>query len=79
MKKLLLLAASHLAVLLVGFVLGIYLLPILTAPTAPTAAQVQAVTGAASFKGSFRRDLAGSDPLHWGEGEVAVGKQSLNL
>ncbi|MGQ2981481.1 MAG: peptide deformylase, partial [Polaromonas sp.] len=32
MKKILLLTASHLVVLLAGFVLGVYLLPILTAP-----------------------------------------------
>ncbi len=79
MKKVLVLAASHLVVLLAGFVLGIYLLPILTAPAAPSAAQVQAAAGAASFKGSFRRDLAGSDPLHWGDGEVSVGQQTIAL
>lgn len=79
MKKVLVLAASHLVVLLAGFVLGIYLLPILTAPAAPSAAQVQAAAGAASFKASFRRDLAGSDPLHWGDGEVSVGQQTIAL
>ncbi|MDP1566323.1 MAG: DM13 domain-containing protein [Polaromonas sp.] len=79
MKKILVLAASHLAVLLAGFVLGIYLLPILTAPAAPFAAQVQAVASAASFKGNFRRDLAGSDLLHWGEGEVSVGRHAIAL
>ena len=79
MKKTVLLAASHLAVLLVGFVLGIYLLPILTAPAAPSLAQVQAVARQSGFKGSFRRDLAGSDLLHWGEGEVTVGRQVIAL
>ncbi len=79
MNKVVWLMASHLAVLLAGFVLGVYLLPILTAPAAPSAAQVQAVAGPASFKGSFRRDLAGSDLLHWGEGEVSVGRQAIAL
>lgn len=79
MKKIGVLAASHLAVLLAGFVLGIYLLPILTAPAAPSAAQVQAAADPASFKGSFRRDLAGSDLLHWGDGEVSVGRQAIAL
>lgn len=79
MKKILVLVASHLAVLLAGFVLGIYLLPILTAPAAPSAAQVQAAASPASFKGSFRRDLAGSDLLHWGEGEVSVGRHAIAL
>jgi hypothetical protein len=79
MKKIGVLAASHLAVLLAGFVLGIYLLPILTAPAAPSVAQVQAAADPASFKGRFRRDLAGSDLLHWGDGEVSVGRQAIAL
>ncbi len=79
MKKALWLGASHLATLLAGFALGVYLLPILTAPTAPAAALVQSVAGAAEFSGRFRRDLAGSDLLHWGEGEVSVGRQAIAL
>ena len=38
MKKTLLLLASHAGVLAIGFALGIYVLPILTAPVAPTQA-----------------------------------------
>ncbi len=79
MKKALLLLASHLAVLLAGFALGIYLLPILTAPMTPSAALVQAVAGGSDFRGTFRRDLAGSDLLHWGEGEVSVGRKAIAL
>ncbi len=78
MKKILLLA-SHLAMLLVGFAAGIYWLPILTAPAPPSAAVVQAIAGKSDFRGQFRRDLAGSDLLHWGEGEISVGKQSIAL
>ena len=40
----LLLAASHTAVAIAGFAVGIYALPILVAPDAPTAEQVQAAT-----------------------------------
>lgn len=79
MKKALLLLVSHLAVLLAGFVLGIYLLPILTAPAPPSVAIVQAIAGTSDFRAQFRRDLAGSDLLHWGEGEVSVGKQTIAL
>ena len=79
MKRLLLLAASHAAVLLLGFALGVYLLPILTAPMTPTAATVAAIAGSAPYQGKFRRDLPGSDLLHWGEGEVAVGRQAIAL
>ena len=69
--------ASHLAVLLTGFALGIYLLPILTAPMTPSEALVQSTAGKSDFRGQFRRDLAGSDLLHWGEGEISVGKQTI--
>ena len=79
MKKAGLLVASHLVVLLAGVALGIYLLPILTAPMAPSAALVQSIAGQSDFKGRFRRDLTGSDVLHWGDGEVAVGKQAIAL
>ena len=79
MKRLAWLVASHAIVLLLGFALGIYLLPILTAPVPPTAASVADVAGSAQYKGSFKRDLPGSDLLHWGEGEVAVGRQAIAL
>ena len=79
MKKVLLLTASHAFVLLAGFALGIYLLPILTAPPAPTTAEVRAAAGAARFHGEFRRDLKDSDALHWGEGKVTVGPDTVTL
>jgi hypothetical protein len=78
MKKLLLLA-SHLAVGFAGFALGVYLLPILIAPKAPTATEVTAAAAKAEFKGEFRRDLKDSDLLHWGEGKVTVGKTAIAL
>ncbi len=79
MKKLLILGITHAAALVAGVALGIYLLPILTAPTAPTAAEIQAHSGEMQFSGVFRRDLADSDFLHWGEGTVAVGRRSITL
>jgi hypothetical protein len=79
MKKALLLAASHGLALALGFALGIYLLPILTAPEAPGAAQVQAAAAGAQYSGAFRRDLKGSDPLHWGEGRVTVSASAVAL
>lgn len=78
MKKLLLLA-SHLFVGFAGFALGVYLLPILTAPKAPSATEVTAAAGKAEFKGEFRRDLKDSDFLHWGEGTVTVGRTAIAL
>lgn len=81
MKKLAVLAllASHGIVGLVGFIAGIYVLPILTAPPAPSAAEVAAAEDGARFSGQFRRDLEGSDALHWGEGTLFVGEQSISF
>jgi hypothetical protein len=78
MKKLLL-VVSHLLFAAIGFAAGIYLLPILTAPPAPTPADVKAAAGVADFKGQFRRDLKDSDLLHWGEGTVSVGRTAIAL
>lgn len=77
--KILLLAISHTLVGLAGFAAGIYLLPILIAPKAPTAAEVSQAAASASYRATFRRDLAGSDALHWGEGEVSVGPKTVVL
>jgi hypothetical protein len=78
MRKLLL-VGSHLLALAIGFALGIYTLPILIAPAAPSAADVAAQADKASFKGRFRRDLKDSDALHWGEGAVSVSRTSIAL
>lgn len=78
MSKLLLLA-THLAAVAIGFGLGIYALPILTAPAAPTRAEVGAQAASARYSGQFRRDLKDSDPLHWGEGRVSIGERSIVL
>ena len=79
MKKVLLLLTSHVAVALIGFGAGIYFLPILTAPPAPSSSDVQAAAEGAEFSGQFRRDLKGSDALHWGEGTVYVGREAISL
>ena len=77
MKRILLLVISHALVGFAGFALGIYLLPILTAPGAPSAAEVAAVMDQAKFSGDFRRDLKGSDFLHWGEGSVSITPRQI--
>ncbi len=77
--KALLLLVSHLIVGAIGFAGGIYALPILIAPPAPSAADVQAHAAAAEFTGQFRRDLQGSDFLHWGEGTVSVSPTAIAL
>jgi hypothetical protein len=79
MKKIIALAVSHLVVLMLGFALGIYLLPIISAPPGPTAEQVRAASAAPQFKTEFKRSLKGSDALHWGEGTVALGPAGIAL
>jgi hypothetical protein len=78
MKPLLLLA-SHLLALGLGFGLGVYALPLLTAPQAPSAMDLAALAGPSLWTGQFRRDLKDSDALHWGEGTVSVSAQSIGL
>lgn len=79
MIKRMVLIASHLLVAVFGFAVGIYALPILTAPDGPAAERVTEAVSQAQFSGEFRRDLAGSDFLHWGEGTVSVGKEFIAL
>ncbi|MCX4186546.1 DM13 domain-containing protein [Methylophaga sp. OBS4] len=79
MKKILLFLTTHAVTLLIGFAAGIYLLPILIAPPAPEESEVNAVASQAMFGGQFRRDLKGSDALHWGEGTVSVSREAVSL
>ena len=79
MKKLIGLVVSHSAFGLAGFALGVYMLPILTAPSAPSATDLAAASVGAEYEGQFRRDLEGSDFLHWGEGAVSVGRDAISL
>ena len=78
MKKLLL-VASHALTLVIGFGLGVYFLPILIAPDAPSGTEIAAQEKTALYSGQFRRDLKDSDALHWGEGMVSVSAQSIAL
>lgn len=61
----------------VGFALGIYLLPILTAAESPDLETLRTIANSARFTGEFRRDLEDSDPLHWGEGTLYVGTDNI--
>lgn len=79
MKNILLLIFSHAAIGALGFAGGIYALPILTAPPAPADAEVLEISSQAQFKSEFKRDLAGSDALHWGEGVVSVSRAAVSL
>lgn len=75
--KSLILVITHIVVLGIGFVLGIYALPILTAPDSPTAEATATAAADAVYTAQFRRDLEGSDLLHWGEGTVSIGPEKI--
>ena len=78
-RTVVLLIATHCAAGVLGFGIGIYALPILTAPSAPTEAAIQEVSSEATYTAQFRRDLKDSDALHWGEGTVSVGPKYVTL
>ena len=70
---------THGIALAIGFALGIYLLPVLVAPDAPSNAELSANSQQAVFSGRFRKDLPGSDFLHWGEGEVSISANRISF
>ena len=78
-KKTITLLITHLLAGAFGVALGIYLLPILTAPTAPTPSEVTSLSTQAQYSAEFKRDLAGSDFLHWGEGKVSISPTKITL
>ncbi|WP_305404090.1 DM13 domain-containing protein [Photobacterium leiognathi] len=78
-KKTIALIITHLLAGALGVALGIYLLPILTAPTAPAASEISNLSSQAQYSGEFQRDLAGSDFLHWGEGKVSLSPTTITL
>ena len=78
-RTVVLLIVTHCAVGVLGFGIGIYALPIFTAPSAPTEAAIKVVSSEATYTAQFRRDLKDSDALHWGEGTVSVGPKYITL
>jgi len=72
MIRFFMLLVSHGAALAIGFALGVYFLPILTEPASPDAAMLEERAQDALFSAEFKRDLKGSDFLHWGEGTVSL-------
>ena len=78
-SKVLLLLCSHGLALAIGFALGIYTLPILTAPTSPSISELSAVADTSIYTAEFHRNLKDSDALHWGEGKVSISQSTISL
>lgn len=77
MKKILALLSSHMLALAIGFGAGVYFLPILTAGDGPSAAELAQAAGKARYTAVFKKDLPGSDFLHWAQGTVAVSESAI--
>ncbi len=77
MKRIILLILTHAAAIGFGFALGIYTLPILTAPPSPEAEVLAQEAEAATFSAELTRDLRGSDTLHWGEGRISITPERI--
>lgn len=75
----LLLVVSHGLALAVGFALGVYFLPILTAPEPPSSSELATLASGATYRGEFSRDRKDSDALHWGEGQILVGSKAITF
>ena len=68
---------KFIAGLVIGFGLGVYFLPILTAENGLSETELVELTSSAQAQtqlrtGEFVRDLEGSDAFHWGEGTIYV-------
>lgn len=77
MLKLAFLAVTHGAVLALGFVLGVFYLPILIAPAPPSASVLEAISADAPYQVEISNDLRGSDFLHWGDGTISVSPTQI--
>ena len=79
MKKILLLLFTHSFVLVFGFGLGVYFLPILTAPKSVEISKINEFENMSLYQTEFVRDLRGSDPLHWGEAKVTISDKKITV
>ena len=78
MKKMLLLF-SHVISLVTGFAAGIYLLPILTQPPAPSQVVLERAASESLYRGQFQREVKGSDPLHYGDGTFYISERAITF
>lgn len=76
-KKLALIIVSHVVIAFVGFAIGIYSLPLLTAPASPSNEALVKASNSATFTTHFVEDLEDSDFLHWGEGIVYISDKQI--
>lgn len=77
--KFIFLLFSHGAVLGIGFALGVYFLPILTAPKSANFSQIEQVVANPVYKAEFKKGQRGNDFFHWGEGQLVITNNEIAL
>ena len=77
MRRFITFLITHGIALGLGFGLGIYLLPILTAPPSPDAAVRESMAADAVYTTEFQEDLPGNDFVHWGRGTVSLTQSQI--
>lgn len=78
-KTIIILIISHVFIGVIGFAAGIYALPILTAPPAPSEKMISEMSGGAIYQAEFIKDLKGSDFLHQAQGPVTIGNDFITF
>jgi len=62
-----------------GFALGVYFLPILTAPKSLDVSTINEYEQKAIYQTEFVKELKGSDFLHWGEAKVTISDDKVTV
>ncbi|MFQ3171370.1 MAG: hypothetical protein ACJAW8_002441 [Oleispira sp.] len=73
LKRITLLATSHIAVAGLAFSLGIYTLPIIMAPADPSSSTLALTIKSTRYVATIADNLTDSDWLHWGKGTFSIG------
>lgn len=79
MKKNAILAVTHCLFGVIGFAIGIYMLPILIAPAAPDSATVMRHLNTSSFETDLTKEREGSDTFHWGQGTIFLNTEYIGF
>jgi len=73
------LLGSHSLVLTLGFMLGVYMLPIIIQPQAPPTDRLEQQSRSALYQAKLNKELADSDSLHWAEGRIFLAENHISF
>lgn len=77
MRRFIIWLVTHGIAVAIGFALGVYLLPILTAPPSPDAEVLAESAEGAVYTAQIAEDLRGNDALHWGMGTISLTETQI--